>query len=1095
MKTTRRLFSALLSLCLLLVLLPAPVQAATLTDIKGHWAESYIRKAVERGYVAGYDDNTFRPGNPITRAEFCKMLVGALGLSATANISFSDVAATQWFYKDVQKAAAAGFIAGYENGTFLPNNRITRQEAAVVIARLMAEPSSLREPTALSDYKTIADWARQGVIHVFSKGYMVGDNLKKFNPKGNLTRAEAVKIIESLLVGETLVKGNITVSEGGQSYSNRVFTGNVVISPAVGEGTVTFKNCRILGTLLVNGGGSTGIRLSNTGVANMTVDSKTAVGVAAVGCSTVNDTYLSTPATLTESQLTSMGEGFRNVTLGGDGHKSGSTLSGDYANVTLNTPCDVTLTGGTTDRLTVGAQAGGSEITLRSDAHVNTAVIKAPCGFFGAGDIDKAVKDSADVTFETAPGTITGSAAAGGLTLSVIPRDDTLRVPVDTDIVLTFSEAIRKKDGGTLTISYVQNNVALRRGSPTGTKVSLSPSISQSGKVLTLTPDSELAYGQRYYLVVTADAFRGVDTAALNAAVTTVFETEGSSSGAAEALTPVFQPGDGADNIPVQPQLTLTFDQKVYRANGSSLTTAYVQSTAIELRRDSRTGAKVDFSAAINTSGRILTLTPDDELDTDTTYYLILNADALASAGGDTNTRQIWSFTTADYDYAVPMAYPASGARDIAVDTSFTFVFDAAVYNASGDNLTGTYLENSVFTLRRGSPTGTKVAFTASRSSDNRTLTVTPDTALAADTAYYLTIAAGSMRDARYERVPALTFVYRTADKTTGGQAGKLAPNDTYPQQGARSAAADTKILLAFSSSLIQPDGSKMTAACLEEQVVELRRGSSAGTKVAFTLSMNASRDIVTITPTRALIDGETYYVILKAGTYASTSGAVNDKFVLSFTVGNGGELALEIQPERNTADVMVTYDLREIDEDVTLKITYAKKNGTTRTLIDYYSPGKTSGTEHFLLRDLTEESTYTVKATLTFENGETISDTKTFTTTSQSDDATLKAIKVYTATGGIYRAAFTKTSDQHYAAELSGAIAPSGRTIRLAAEAADKYSVIWLNSQMIESGEICEIPVTTDMREVLVTFTIRAQDGSIVTYSLPITLDWRNAQ
>ncbi|MGM9638862.1 MAG: Ig-like domain-containing protein [Butyricicoccaceae bacterium] len=1097
MKSTHRLLSAVLTLCLLLAVLPLPAAAVTFSDIKGHWAESYICKAVEHGYVSGYDDGTFRPGTAITRAEFCKMLNGALQLSATASISFSDVPASKWYYKDIQKATAAGYISGYDNGTFLGDNQITRQEAAVVIARLIADPTSLKDLSGLADGASVASWAKQGVQNVYSKGYMAGDNLKKFNPKGNLTRAEAVKIIESLLTGESLVTSNVTVSESGQSYSNKVFTGNVIISAGVGSGSVTFKNCRILGTLLVNGGGSAGIRLSNTGVANLTVNSQTSVGVAAVGSSTVRSAYLSTPCALTESQLTGMGQGFQSVTLGGTGLTSAAcSLSGDYDSITLGAPSSLTLNSGTVQALTVSAQASGSEITLLSGVQVKTATINAACDFFGAGTIQQAVKNADGVTFETAPGTITGqNPSTQTLSVTSIPKDGAVRVPTDTQIVLTFDDVIRKADGTALTTSYVQNSVILRRGSASGTKVSLSPSISQSGKVLTLTPSGGLTAGESYYLTVTAGAFQG-ESGGLNKALSAVFQTEGTAD-SEETLTAVFYPGDGTGNIPVLPSLTLTFDEKVFQSSGAAVTGAYIESDAVELRRGSRTGAKTAFTASVNSAKKILTITPDDDLQTDTVYYLILKEGALTNAAGESCAQQSWSFETAASAYAVPMAYPASGTEDIPTDTAFSFVFDAAMYNGSGGSLTASYLEKSVFTLRRGSRTGTKISFTASRSSDGRTLTVTPDDELEPGTIYYLTIAEDSMLDAYYDPVPALTYLYRTADEESGGSltTGDLAPYDTYPQQGDTGVAADTRILLGFDEALLQPDGSKMTAACLQDSVVELRRGSQSGTKVEFTAALSLSREIVTLTPAKDLTEGYTYYVILKAGTFCTADGTLNEKYVLSFTVGDDSHLSLEIEPGRTTAELTVDYDFRGLSDDAALKITYTKKGGSAKTFIDLYSPGSKSGSETFTLRGLTENASYTVKATLTLDDGETLTATGSFTTSDESSDATLQSLRIYTAGGGSYRAVFTKTGTNRYDAEISGAVAPVSRKVEIVPVASDKYAWIEVDGQAVDSGDSCFVTASTKRDYVEVTITVEAQDGTVATYDLTVPLDWDNAE
>ena len=86
--------------------------AAEFKDTSKHWAKTYIEEAVKYGFVSGYTDGTFKPDNPITRAEFTKMLNSAIGNTAETDINFPDVKSGKWYYNDVQKGVAAGFISG-----------------------------------------------------------------------------------------------------------------------------------------------------------------------------------------------------------------------------------------------------------------------------------------------------------------------------------------------------------------------------------------------------------------------------------------------------------------------------------------------------------------------------------------------------------------------------------------------------------------------------------------------------------------------------------------------------------------------------------------------------------------------------------------------------------------------------------------------------------------------------------------------------------------------------------------------------------------------------------------------------------------------
>ena len=160
---TKRLLSLALAISMALSMIILPANAASFTDTQYHWAEQLIEQAVIHGYVPA--GGAFEPNRAITRNEFARMVNGAFGLTAVANLSFSDVSASDPYYKDVQKAVSAGYIAGYEDNTFKGTNRITRQEAAVIIARLVAHPGTVKEMTTLKDAASIPPRRRGGACN------------------------------------------------------------------------------------------------------------------------------------------------------------------------------------------------------------------------------------------------------------------------------------------------------------------------------------------------------------------------------------------------------------------------------------------------------------------------------------------------------------------------------------------------------------------------------------------------------------------------------------------------------------------------------------------------------------------------------------------------------------------------------------------------------------------------------------------------------------------------------------------------------------------------------------------------------------------
>lgn len=166
---------------------------AEFTDIKGHWAEASIRELVTLGAVNGYPDNTFKPENSITRAEFVTIIVKAFHLKVQDSKSFADTS-NHWAYREIATAAAHGVVNGYDDNTFGPDDLITREQMATIVTRA-AQINLADNPVSFTDGSDISDWARTALATAAAKGLITGYEDGTVKPKTNSTRAEAVTVI------------------------------------------------------------------------------------------------------------------------------------------------------------------------------------------------------------------------------------------------------------------------------------------------------------------------------------------------------------------------------------------------------------------------------------------------------------------------------------------------------------------------------------------------------------------------------------------------------------------------------------------------------------------------------------------------------------------------------------------------------------------------------------------------------------------------------------------------------------------------------------------------------------------------------------
>lgn len=161
------------------------------------WAKDAIYALYNMGIVSGYDDNSFRPNNNVTREEFVTMVVNYMGINENASCSFADVNENAWYYPYVAKAYASGLISGIGENKFGIGMNITRQDAVVVLARI-DDSSYTDNGINYTDAELIADYAVEAVKKLTAQGIISGNPDGSFNPNGFLTRAEAAQMIYSI---------------------------------------------------------------------------------------------------------------------------------------------------------------------------------------------------------------------------------------------------------------------------------------------------------------------------------------------------------------------------------------------------------------------------------------------------------------------------------------------------------------------------------------------------------------------------------------------------------------------------------------------------------------------------------------------------------------------------------------------------------------------------------------------------------------------------------------------------------------------------------------------------------------------------------
>lgn len=171
-------------------------------DCRNHWAKDDINRAADAGWVNGVSAGKFQPDGTLTRAAFVTMLGRMAGVKDTDYTTsvFRDVPDGEWYTSFVVWATENGIVDGYDDGKFLPQNNITRQEMAKIMAKYLnwkgldTTPSSEISSYPINDLNTIGGWALEPVCFCYEQGLLNGRG-SNFAPQANATRAEACVVL------------------------------------------------------------------------------------------------------------------------------------------------------------------------------------------------------------------------------------------------------------------------------------------------------------------------------------------------------------------------------------------------------------------------------------------------------------------------------------------------------------------------------------------------------------------------------------------------------------------------------------------------------------------------------------------------------------------------------------------------------------------------------------------------------------------------------------------------------------------------------------------------------------------------------------
>jgi len=388
-------------MALALSLMPGLSLSAQATAARQSWAMPYAQQLVDWGVMRGDISGNLNLGNAITRAEFVTMMNRAYGYTKLGGHPFTDVRSTDWYSDDIDIAYNVGYFKGISTTTAAPNSSLTREQAAVLLARNMMLQETVGETLGFSDSRTLEEWSRGLIGAAAQSGIIGGYSDGSFRPKQNITRGEvAAMLVRSIgtPINEAgnyelgAVYGNVTINTSGVNLRNSVITGNLYLTGGVDLGDVLLENVKVLGQIVVSGAGESNssqssVLLRNVEADEMIVDSigNQFVTIRAEGNTAIGKTFVRTNAYVDDSSLNGFGLSYIEL----DAENGGLLqLAGNIKEVLNKTPgSSLQIVQGSAQKVTIDENAVGSNVLVDAKTRVDELDLDVATNVTGTGDI------------------------------------------------------------------------------------------------------------------------------------------------------------------------------------------------------------------------------------------------------------------------------------------------------------------------------------------------------------------------------------------------------------------------------------------------------------------------------------------------------------------------------------------------------------------------------------------------------------------------------------------------------------------------------------------------------------------------------------
>ena len=490
------------------------------------------------------------------------------------------------------------------------------------------------------------------------------------------------------------------------------------------------------------------------------------------------------------------------------------------------------------------------------------------------------ISDATTLNFTTAD--------IGAPTLSSsTPADGATGIAVDTNIVLTFNEAVDAENGNIIIVKSVDGST-VEAIDVTGSQVSGSGSTE-----ITINPSVNLDGQTAYHLTIDETAFD--DSSSNSYAGISDTTTINFTTADVTAPTVTFNPADSDTGVGRDSNINIEFNEAIVNANTSEITNSNITSLII-LKDSNSNGSDLAFSATIDTDKKIITIDPNNNFSLGQTVYVSISAVEDASANETSLSSSTFTVTTTGETIATII--PADSSIDVLASSNITIGFNTAIRNLNDTEITNSNV-NSLITLRNTNSSGTAIPFTASINSAKNIITINPIGDFSSGQNVYVAIGT-TVEDVFDNATTAASSIFTIVDNAV--------PIFTFnPADLDRNVIVSSNIIITFNELIRNINNSTLIDSNVDN-LITLKDEDSSGSNITFNATIDEAKKIITINPTNNFNSEQVIYLAIAA--VEDQAGNATAATNISFTARDSDPPAVSFFPSNSDVNVLRNSDI-----------------------------------------------------------------------------------------------------------------------------------------------------------------------------------------